>query len=79
MDLSQGFGVQLSKLEIKLPAFRQAIMAVLTDAQYTEAAIALSVKVRARKDTPLQEAAGTLESQHLVLHLAHAIQAMPSP
>ena len=33
-------------------------MAVLTDLKYTQAAQAMSVKIRARKNTPVQEAAG---------------------
>ena len=54
----QGLGVKINKLGIKSPAFRLALMAVLTEDKYTEAAMALSIKIRARKNTPLQEAAG---------------------
>ena len=40
------------------PAFREAIMEVLSNPRYTKAAQAMSVKIRARKNTPVQEAAG---------------------
>ena len=40
------------------PAFGEAIMEVLSNPQYTKAAESMSVKIRARKNTPVQEAAG---------------------
>lgn len=54
----QGFGEQISHLQIGTPAFREALLRVLTDPIYTRAAQTLSVKLRARKRTPVQEAAG---------------------
>ena len=56
----QGFAVQLSPHQAGMPAFREALMEVLTDPKYTKAAQAMSVKIRARKNTPVQEAAGVL-------------------
>ena len=40
------------------PAFGEAIMEVLGNPQYTKAAQAMSIKIKARKNTPVQEAAG---------------------
>ena len=54
----QGFGLQVDPAQAGTPAFQKALMAVLTDPQYARAAKAMSVKIRARKNTPLQEAAG---------------------
>ena len=54
----QGFGLQVDPTQAGTPAFQKALMAVLTDPQYTKAAKAMSVKIRARKNTPVQEAAG---------------------
>lgn len=59
--VAKGLGVKINKLGIKSPAFRQALMAVLTEDKYTEAATVLSIKIRARKNTPLQEAADWIE------------------
>ena len=42
-------------------------MEVLTDPKYTLAAQAMSVKIRARKRTPLQEAAGVHLSASMAL------------
>ena len=56
----QGFGVQVSPLETGKPEFREALLEVLTNPKYTVAAQALSAKIRARKNTPVQEAAGAL-------------------
>jgi UDP:flavonoid glycosyltransferase YjiC (YdhE family) len=56
----QGFAVQLSPHQAGTPAFREALMEVLTDPKYTKAAQAMSKKIRARKNTPVQEAAGVL-------------------
>lgn len=54
----QGFGVRLSPDQAGTPAFKEALMEVLTNPKYTAAARAMSVKIRARKNTPVQEAAG---------------------
>ncbi len=52
--------MQLLPTQAGKPAFREALLEVLTNPQYTKAAQALSVKIRARKNTPVQEAAGEL-------------------
>ena len=57
-DAMQGFGVRVSPTQIGTPAFGAAIMEVLSDPRYTKAAQAMSVKIKARKNTPVQEAAG---------------------
>ena len=57
-DCVQGFGVRVSPLQAGTPAFMGAIMEVLRNPQYTAAAQALSAKIKARKNTPVQEAAG---------------------
>lgn len=54
----QGFGVRLSPHQAGRPAFKEALMEVLTNPKYTAAARAMSVKIRARSNTPVQEAAG---------------------
>ena len=56
---TQGFGLRISLLQVSKPAFKEALMAVLTNPKYTMAAQAISVRIRARKNTPAQEAAGT--------------------
>ena len=55
---TQGYGVRVDPRQAGTPAFEAAILKVLTDPKYGQAARALSVRVRARKDTPLQEAGG---------------------
>ena len=65
--IMQGFGLRLSPSQVGKPAFKEALMEVLTNPKYTVAAQAMSVKIRARKNTPVQEAAGVyslLASQH---------------
>lgn len=52
--------MQLLPTQAGKPAFREALLEVLTNPQYTRAAQALSVKIKARKNTPVQEAAGEL-------------------
>lgn len=52
--------MQLLPTQAGKPAFREALLEVLANPQYTKAAQALSVKIRARKNTPVQEAAGEL-------------------
>jgi UDP:flavonoid glycosyltransferase YjiC (YdhE family) len=54
----QGFGLQLSPSQLSTPAFREAIIEVLTNPKYTRVAQSLAVKIKARKRTPVQEAAG---------------------
>ena len=54
----QGIGLQLRPAQAGKPAFREALMEVLSNPQYAKAAKAMSVKIRARKNTPVQEAAG---------------------
>ena len=54
----QGAGVQVRPAEAGSPSFSIAINKVLTKSQYTKAAQALSRKLRARKNTPAEEAAG---------------------
>ncbi len=54
----QGFGVRVEPTQAGTPAFGEAIMEVLSNPRYTKAAQAMSVKIRARKNTPVQEAAG---------------------
>ncbi len=63
----QGFGVRLDPSQAGTPAFGEAIMEVLSNPQYTEAAQAMSVKIRARKNTPAQEAAGKSTLQRAML------------
>ena len=71
-DCLQGCGVQVQPSEAGSPAFSIAINKVLMDSRYTEAAQALSRKLRARKNTPVEEAAGTAVHLHhhkaIILH-----------
>lgn len=55
---TQGFGVRISSSQLGKPAFKEALMEVLINPKYTAAAQAMSAKIRARKNTPVQEAAG---------------------
>lgn len=54
----QAFGVQVDAANIGTPAFEAAIMQVLEAPKYRQAAKVVSVRLRARKRTPVQEAAG---------------------
>ncbi len=54
--------------QVGKPAFKEALIEVLTDPKYTATAQAMSVKIRARKRTPVQEAAGILSSAPLALY-----------
>ncbi len=54
----QGFGVRLNPMQAGMPAFGEAILEVLSNPRYAKAAQAMSIKIRARKNTPVQEAAG---------------------
>jgi hypothetical protein len=58
MRAAQGFGLQVDASQIGTPAFEAAIMQVLEDPKYSQAAKVASVRLRARKRTPVQEAAG---------------------
>ena len=62
----QGFGVRVSPLQAGTPAFKDAILEVLSNPRFTSAAQAMSVKIRARKNTPVQEAAGEDSARTLV-------------
>ena len=57
--------MQLSPHQAGTPAFREALMEVLTNLKYTKAAQAMSKKIRARKNTPVQEAAGVLPNYNV--------------
>ena len=54
----QGIGLQLRPAQAGKPAFRGALIEVLSNPKYAKAAKAMSVKIRARKNTPVQEATG---------------------
>jgi len=54
----QGMGVRITHKDIFTPAFGEAISKVLQDPKYRAAADLISRKLRARKRTPVQEAAG---------------------
>ena len=56
--ITQGFGLRVSPSQLGKPAFKEALMEVLINHKYTAAAQAMSAKIRARKNTPVQEAAG---------------------
>lgn len=56
----QGFGLQVSPFDIATPKFEESLTAVLTERRFREAAKGLSTILRARKNTPVQEAAGPL-------------------
>ena len=67
--LAQGFGLRVDVSQIGTPAFEAAIVQVLNNPWYTEAARAASVRLRAQKRTPVQEAAG---EQTVLKHSQHA-------
>ena len=54
----QGFGVQVLPSQISKPVFLAAILEVLRTPSYSAVAQAMSIKLRARKRTPVQEGAG---------------------
>ena len=66
--LPQGFAVTISHTDLVTSALEQALMRVLTELSFTEAATRVSLKLRTRKRTPLQEAVGghchLSEAQH---------------
>ncbi len=66
---TQGFGVRVEPTQAGTPAFGAAIMEVLSNPQYKKAAEAMAVKIKARKNTPVQEAAGKLCVQTPSPHL----------
>ena len=65
----QGFGVQVLPSQISEPAFLAAILEVLTTPSYSDIAQAMSVKIRARKRTPVQEGAGDEVAQGILNEL----------
>ena len=56
--VSQGMGLRVRHRDIGTPAFGQAIRKVLEEPSYRAAAARLSRMLRARRQTPVQEAAG---------------------
>ena len=56
--VSQGMGVRVRHRDIGTPACGQAIRKVLEEPSYRAAAARLSRMLRARRQTPVQEAAG---------------------
>ncbi|CAK0786592.1 hypothetical protein CVIRNUC_009806 [Coccomyxa viridis] len=59
--VAKGLGLQLRPAQAGKPAFREALVEVLSNQKYAKAAKAMSVKIRARKNTPVQEAADWIE------------------
>ncbi|CAL5226014.1 g8820 [Coccomyxa viridis] len=59
--VAKGLGVRVDLHQVGKPAFKEALIEVLTDPTYTATAQAMSVKIRARKRTPVQEAADWIE------------------
>ena len=54
----QGMAEKVDPAEVGSPAFSQALLKVLTQESYSQAAKALSVKIRAHKRTPVEQAGG---------------------
>ena len=67
----QGYGVRVDPMQVGTPALEAAILEVLADPKYSQAARAVSARIRARKDTPLQEAGG----EHRVNRLKDSVPA----
>ena len=65
----QGCGVQVVPAEAGSRKFSTALDEVLTNSRYTKAAQALSRKLRARKNTPVEEAAGAAVHLHQAINL----------
>jgi len=55
----QGFAVRIGHEDLTGSGLKQALSKVLGDSKYATAAAGISVKLRARKRTPVQEAVGT--------------------
>lgn len=55
---TQGFAVRVRHTDIGTAAFPAAVARVLSNGSYAAAARKVSVKLRARKRTPVQEAVG---------------------
>ena len=74
----QGIGLQLSPAQAGTPAFKDSLTEVLSNPKYTKAAKAMSVKIRARKNTPVQEAAGAdpIPWRHSLVCPCNALQAI---
>jgi glucuronosyltransferase len=68
---AQGFGVTVDPSQIGTRAFEAAILEVLLEPKYAHRANAVSRQLRARKRSPVQEAAGAC-SWHLSWQLLHA-------
>lgn len=58
LTCTQGMAEKVSPSQIGSPGFSQALMKVLTEDSYSQAARALSRKIRAHKRTPVQQAGG---------------------
>ena len=67
----QGCGVQVSPAEAGSRKFSDALDDVLTNSRYTKAAQALSRKLRARQNTPVEEAAGAAVHLHQAINLSY--------
>ena len=65
--VSQGMGVRVRHRDIGSPAFGRALRKVLEEPGYRAAAAHLSRTLRARRQTPVQEAAGA-GSLHVHAH-----------
>lgn len=59
--LLQGFALTISHTDLVTPALPKALMRVLTNASFMEAARRVSMKLRTRARTPLQEAVGACQ------------------
>ena len=72
----QGFAVRINHADLLTEALPEAILRLLGDQRYAQAAAMVSVKLRARKRTPVQEAAGA--SAHPFVHTHAVAQQQPS-
>ena len=68
----QGMGVRVNHRDIGTPAFGQAIRRVLEEPSYRAAAALISRMLRARRQTPVQEAAGACG-----FHISAHFQGLP--
>ena len=60
----QGMAEKIDPAQVGSPAFSQALLKVLTQESYSQAAKALSAKIKAHKRTPVQQAGGMGSSHH---------------
>ena len=58
MSLLQGIALIIRHTDLVTPALPEALMRVLTEPSFTRAAKRVSMKLRMRPRTPLQEAVG---------------------